>query len=129
MKALYDSTCSISWILLYRASFSEYKASEFHRACDGMGKCVVVIKAENERIAVAYNDDGFYSVGHTPSLNGFIACDDGNEECGEVFHRNDIEGFRVSIIILGTALCFGMYMSLILVFRTIVTRTSIHGAN
>jgi hypothetical protein len=58
MRAEDDSTCSVSWILIYRASVSGYRASDFHRACDGMGKCVVIVKAENGRIAVAYNEDG-----------------------------------------------------------------------
>jgi hypothetical protein len=84
-----EIACSISWILLYRASLSGYKSAEFHRACNGMGKCVVVVKAENGRIAVAYNEDGFFTFkrGHTPNLNGFIACVDENGECGEIFHR------------------------------------------
>jgi hypothetical protein len=93
MKAKDESSCSISWILLYRASLSNYRAAEFHRACDGMGKCVVVIKAENGRIAIAYNEDGFTSVyeSTSPNLNGFIACVDQNGRCGEVYHRNDSE--------------------------------------
>jgi hypothetical protein len=28
----------VSWILLYRASLSGYRAADFHQACDGMGK-------------------------------------------------------------------------------------------
>jgi hypothetical protein len=61
-----------------------------------MGKCVVVIKAENDgRIAVAYNEDGFYSFERhcSPNLNGFIACVDENGECGGIFHRtiNEVE--------------------------------------
>jgi hypothetical protein len=62
MKAGNESTCSVSWILIYRASLSNYRSSGFHRACDGMVKCVVVVKAENGRVAVAYNDGigGFF---------------------------------------------------------------------
>jgi hypothetical protein len=73
MKDQDEAPCSVSWILLYRASLSDFKAAEFHRACDVMGKCVVVVKGEDERIVIAYNDDFFASVGHTPNLNGFIA--------------------------------------------------------
>jgi hypothetical protein len=92
MKAEDGSVSSVSWILLYRASLSEYRAADFHQACDGMGKCVVVVKAENGKIAAAYNQDGFTSVDNrSPNLNGFIAtvADDGG--CGEIFHRNDHE--------------------------------------
>jgi hypothetical protein len=56
-----------------------------------MGKCVVFVKAENGRIAAAFNEDGFTSVNgsHSPNLKGFIASvtDDGGR--GEVFHRTD----------------------------------------
>jgi hypothetical protein len=51
MKAKDDTTCSISWIIIYRASVSGYRAVDFHQACEGMGKCVVIVKAENVRIA------------------------------------------------------------------------------
>jgi hypothetical protein len=90
MKAEDRSLSSVSWILLYRASLSGYRAADFHQACDGMGKCIVVVKAENARIAAAYNEDGFTSVpGHSPNLDGFIASVDGDGGCGEIFHRND----------------------------------------
>jgi hypothetical protein len=92
MKAEDGSVSSVSWILRYRASRDGYKASDFHLTCDGMGKCVVVVKAENGRIAVAYNEDGFTSrESYSPNLNGFIATvtDDGG--CGEIFHQNDQE--------------------------------------
>jgi hypothetical protein len=39
LKAEDDRVSSASWILLYRASLSGYRAADFHRACDGMGKC------------------------------------------------------------------------------------------
>jgi hypothetical protein len=57
-----------------------------------MGKCVVVVKAENGRIVAAYNEDGFTSrVSDSPNHNGFIVsvADDGG--VGEIFHRNDHE--------------------------------------
>jgi hypothetical protein len=66
---------------------SGYEAADFHRACDGMEKCVVVVKAENERIVVAYNEDGFSSeIPLTLNLNGFIIDGDGGR--GEIFHQN-----------------------------------------
>jgi hypothetical protein len=89
IKAEDGGVSSVSWILFYRASLSGYRAADFHRACDGMGKCVVFVKAENGRFAAAYNEDGFTSVefDRSPNLNGFIACvaDDGG--CGEIFQR------------------------------------------
>jgi hypothetical protein len=89
-----DSTfSSVSWILLYRASISGYQAADFHQACDGMGKCVVVVKAENGRVAFAYNEDDLTSgVTKSPNLNGFIFSVAEDERCGEKFHRNDQEG-------------------------------------
>jgi hypothetical protein len=92
MKAEDGSLSSVSWILLYCASLSGYRVADFHRECDGMGKCVVIVKATNGRIAAAYNEDGFIS-GSTfsPNLKGFIISitDDGG--CGEIFNRNDYE--------------------------------------
>jgi hypothetical protein len=59
MKVKDGSVSSVSRILLNRASLSDYRAADFHRACDGMGKwcVVVVVKAENGRITVANNED------------------------------------------------------------------------
>jgi hypothetical protein len=98
MKAEYGSESSVSWIPLYRASISEYQAADFHQACDGMGKCVVVVKAENGRIAAAYNEDGFTSVESvSPNLNGFIVSVAEDGGCRETFHRNDHEGGIVNL--------------------------------
>jgi hypothetical protein len=80
LKDKYDEVCSVSWKLIYRASLFGSDARDFHQACDGMGKCVVVVRAENGRIAAAYNGDGFSS-----SASGW------NER---LFNRN---GFIVSI--------------------------------
>ncbi len=93
MKSEDETVCSVSWILLYRASTSGFHADEFHRACDRMGKCVVVVKAENGRIAAAYNEDGFTTVGArlSSNLNGFIVSVAEDGKCGEIFHRNDHE--------------------------------------
>jgi hypothetical protein len=93
LKSEDGSESSVSWILLYRASLSGYQALDFHRACDGMGECVVVVKDENGCIAAAYNEDGFTPVacGESPNLNGFIVsvADDGG--CGDIFHRTGQE--------------------------------------
>jgi hypothetical protein len=50
MKDQVETACSISWILLYRASISNYQSADFHRASDGMGKCIVVVKADNKTL-------------------------------------------------------------------------------
>jgi hypothetical protein len=90
MKAEDGGVSSVSWILLYRASLSGYRAAEYHQACDGMGKCVVVGKAENERIAAAYNEHGVASDNrHLPNLNGCIVSVAADGGVGEVFYRND----------------------------------------
>jgi hypothetical protein len=90
LKADDGGISSISWILLYRASIFGYRAADYHQACDGMGKCVVIVKSENGRIAAAYNEDGFTSHDcSSPNLNGFIvsiAVDGGS---GEIFQRNE----------------------------------------
>jgi hypothetical protein len=56
-----------------------------------MGKCVVVVKAENGKIAAAYNEDGFTSdfLRESPNLNGFIVSVSESGGCGDIFHRND----------------------------------------
>jgi hypothetical protein len=92
MKAEDRSESSVSWIILYRASLSGYRAADFHQACDGMGKFIVIVKAENGRIAAAYNEDGFTSINvSSPNTNGFIVslADDGG--CRDIFYRNDRE--------------------------------------
>jgi hypothetical protein len=50
-------------------------------------------KAENGRIAAAYNEDGFTSVrdSRSPNLNGFIVPNAVDGRCGETFYRNDQE--------------------------------------
>jgi hypothetical protein len=88
------SSCSVSWVLLYRASISGFRAADFHRACDGMGKCVVVVKAENGRSFVFFimGIMGNLTTGdRSPNLNGFIASVVENGGCGEIFHRNQDE--------------------------------------
>jgi hypothetical protein len=74
---------SASWILLYRASLSAYF---------GMGKCLVAVKAENGRIAAAYNEDDtpFVAANRSPNRKGFIisVAEDGGIR--EIFHRNEV---------------------------------------
>jgi hypothetical protein len=91
MRAEDEIVCSFSWILLYRASISGYRAADLHRAFDGLEKCVVIVKAENGRIAVTFNEDGFTSIDNStsPNLNGFIVSVVEESRCGEIFHRND----------------------------------------
>jgi hypothetical protein len=61
---------------------------EFHQACDGMEKCVVVVRAENGRIAAAYNEDGFSSDSIvSANINGFIVSIKGDGSCGARFDR------------------------------------------
>lgn len=73
LNAKDEKLCSVSWMLVYRASLYGFGAREFHQACDGLGKFVVVVKAENGRIAAAYNGDGFNNVNaRNPNRNGFI---------------------------------------------------------
>jgi hypothetical protein len=61
LKARDESDCSVSWSLLYRASLFGLRARKFHESSNGAGKFVVVVRAENGRIVVAYNEDGFSS--------------------------------------------------------------------
>jgi hypothetical protein len=49
MKAEDASVSAVSWILIYRAGERD---TDFHQVCDGMGKCVVVVKAANVRTAL-----------------------------------------------------------------------------
>jgi hypothetical protein len=127
MNADDGSVSYVSWILLYRASLSGYyRAADFHQACNGMGNCVVVVKAENGKIAAAYNEDGFTSA-HTRSLNhsGFIVsvADDGIR--GEIFNRND-QAVEISNFCM--ALCLGV-VHMIPASQTIATRKTYLGAN
>jgi hypothetical protein len=84
MKAEDGSVSSVSWILLYRASISGFLAADFHQACDGMGTCVVIVKAESGRIAAVYNEDSFTSVAYSrsPNLKGFIVSVAEDGGCG-----------------------------------------------
>jgi hypothetical protein len=92
LKGEDGGVCSFSWKLLYRGSLLGFHVREFHYACDGVGKYVVVVRAENGRIAVAYNEDGFNSdYSQTANVNGFIVSIEEDGSCGAQFDRNDRE--------------------------------------
>jgi hypothetical protein len=62
--------------LLYRASEHGFLASEFHRLCDGKGPTITVVKAENERMAAAYNAGSWDQNPYPhlcPNPQGFLA--------------------------------------------------------
>jgi hypothetical protein len=84
------SVCVVSWKLLFKGSLFGFDADDFHQACDGMGNCVVVVRAENGRIAAAYNGDGFSSfIGGSSNLNGFIVSIENDGSIGAQFDRNN----------------------------------------
>jgi hypothetical protein len=92
LKAKDERVCSVSWKLVYRASLYGVGAREFHQACDGVGKCVVVVMAENGRIAAAYNEDGFLrshdnTIIQSYNRNGFIISIEEDGGCGARFDR------------------------------------------
>jgi hypothetical protein len=92
MKAKDDGECTVSWTLLFRASLFGYEARAFHQACDKEGSCVVVVRVENGRIAVAYNEDGFVRTDLaecTPDQNGFIVSINEAGSCGAQFDRTE----------------------------------------
>jgi hypothetical protein len=88
LKAKDEGICSVTWTLIYRASLFGLKAREFHESCDGEGKSIVVVRADNGRVAIAYNDYGFSStLGYTPNRNGFIVSINENGSCGAQYDR------------------------------------------
>jgi hypothetical protein len=119
MKAEDGSVSSVSWIILYRASLSGFQAADFHQACDGMGKCVVVVKAENERVAAAYNIKSFrLIVTLIPTSRALLSLS---------LMMGVVERFSIEMIIeweygiiLIVVMCFGMISP----SQTIVTRTT-----
>jgi hypothetical protein len=96
LKGADEIICSVGWKLIYRGSLIGFGADKFHQACDGEGKCVVVVRAENGRIAAAYNEDGFSSAngdnGDTPNRNGFIVSIEADGNCGARFDRKGGSG-------------------------------------
>ena len=52
----HNSSKTISWKLLFRASEHQFKARKFYEFCDDKGPTVTIVKANN-RIAAAYNCD------------------------------------------------------------------------
>jgi hypothetical protein len=93
LKTKDQRVCLASWNLVYRASLFGFDATEFHKACDSHalgGNYVVVVRAENGRIAAAYNRGGFSSDGGSSSnCNGFIMAIGDDGSCGAQFYRNE----------------------------------------
>jgi hypothetical protein len=89
----FNSTPSSLFRLVLKGELVGYSSFlAFHQACDDMGKCVVVVRAENRRIAAVYNEDGFSSNDvFTPNLNGFIVSIKEDGSCGARFNRNGRE--------------------------------------
>jgi hypothetical protein len=93
LRASDGSTLSVKWELEYKASRDGFGVNEFHQKCDGQGKYVVVVKAINNRIAIAYNGDGFSSVErHTANKDGFILSMKQDGSYGTQFDRNAERG-------------------------------------
>jgi hypothetical protein len=90
LKGSDGSVCVVKWKLLYKGSLFGFGARDFHQSCDGVGKFVVVVRAENGLIAAAYNEDGFSSGrgSDTPNRNGFIMSIKEDGSCGARFDRN-----------------------------------------
>jgi hypothetical protein len=89
LKGEDESNSSVRWKLMYRGSLFWFGARDFHQACDGVGKFLVVVRAENGRIAAAYNEDEFSSEGGlSDNQNGFIVSIKDDGSCGERFDRN-----------------------------------------
>jgi hypothetical protein len=91
LKAKDEGVYSVAWTLVYRASLFGFDSRDFHRACDGVAKFVVVVQAENGRVAAAYNEDGFSSRDYDFSGNrhGFILSIGDDGSCGAQFDRNE----------------------------------------
>jgi hypothetical protein len=78
--ATMDSSYSIKWNRLYRASEHEFSASDFHRLCDNKGPTVVLVKAENGRMAAGYSSVS-WKTRNTAEANpyGFLCAIDSND--------------------------------------------------
>jgi hypothetical protein len=59
--------------LLFRASEHGFLSREFHGLCDGKGPTITLVKAENRRMAAAYNGNSWGDRGFRLNLNGFLA--------------------------------------------------------
>jgi hypothetical protein len=61
--------------LLFRASERGFLATEFHHVCDRKGPTITVVKAENKRMAAAYNGINWGQNGPhvNPNPQGFLA--------------------------------------------------------
>jgi hypothetical protein len=109
LKGADESMCSVRWKLMYRGSLFGFGAREFHQACDGMGKYVVVVRAENGGIAAAYNEDGFSSInGFAPNRHGFIVSIEADGKCGARFDQVENSGGIYNHVEYGPM--FGYYL-------------------
>jgi hypothetical protein len=88
---LRKSNLGYKWELVYRATLLGFGESAFHQACNGKGNYVVVVKAMNGRIAVAYNEDGFDHYSTAPNQNGFIVSINDDGSIGAQFDRSESE--------------------------------------
>jgi hypothetical protein len=68
------SNAEVKLTLLHRASEHGFLSREFHHFCDRKGPTITVVKAENGRMAAAYNSVnwGLGSL-RTPNPRGFLA--------------------------------------------------------
>jgi hypothetical protein len=78
--AALDSASKIKWDRLYRGSEHGFTAATFHRICDNKGPTVVLIRAENGRVAAGYSCVSWTSVNSAEeNPRGFLCANDTNE--------------------------------------------------
>jgi hypothetical protein len=76
----FDSASKIKWDRLYRASEHGFTIASFHRICDNKGPTVVLIRAENGRVAAGYSCVSWTSVNSfEANPRGFLCAIDINE--------------------------------------------------
>jgi hypothetical protein len=63
----------VKWNRLFRASEHAFSSSEFHRLCDNQGPTIVLVQAENGRVAVGYSCVSWNTQGgEFPNARGFV---------------------------------------------------------
>jgi hypothetical protein len=79
--AALDYASKIKWNRLDRASVHGCTAADFHRLCDNKGPTVVLIRAENGRVAAGYSYVSWTSghAGYDSNPSGFRCAIDTNE--------------------------------------------------
>jgi hypothetical protein len=84
--AALDSAFKLKWNRLYRASEHGFTAAAFHRLCDNQGPTVVLIRAENGRVAAGYSCVSWMS-GNSSVENpcGFLCSIDAIENSLRIF--------------------------------------------